>query len=105
MGLASYKTSLDTNDSEGRYSPEMRELLKGPTEKEKLRRELEGDAAAIARLIHSSYTPDNLRTALLDELAQVQSGVDDEPEVLKVSYPLAIMMQREKEQQPSEAKD
>lgn len=56
-----------------------------------LRRELTKDAEALARIINSDRTPAPLRNAMLDEIAGIQSGVDDEPDVLKVSYPLAIL--------------
>jgi hypothetical protein len=97
--LSALHDSLDCNDSEGRYpftalgilNREDRKLSK----EEKLQAELEGDADALSRIIHSKHTPKNFRSTLLEALDEIRVAGDD-PKVLRVDYPLSVLRLKER---------
>jgi hypothetical protein len=58
--------------------------------------ELERDAEALSRLIHSPHTPKEFRQRLLEMMDEVRLA-DDSPEVIRVAYPLAVLRLQEAE--------
>lgn len=64
-------------------------------------RDLTEDAAALARVINANHTPKLLRSAIVEALDQLQTGISDEPDVLKVSYPIAVSNYHAKEAEGS----
>jgi hypothetical protein len=65
-----------------------------PSEKQALQHQLMRDAEAIDRLINSGRTPERLRRAMCDALDEIQTGTHDNVDVLRASYPLAVMRER-----------
>ena len=60
-------------------------------EGEALRREVEWDAAAIARILNSPHVPPHLKANFSEQVLEYTNELNEAPEVIKVQYPLAVM--------------
>ncbi|HEV7375946.1 MAG TPA: hypothetical protein VGN95_14600 [Pyrinomonadaceae bacterium] len=96
VSLSAFNDSLDTNDTDGDFPLTAMGRLVAEDKTDQLQAELEGDAEALARLIHSKHTPAQLRARLLEAMDDVRL-MDDAPEVIKVAYPLAVRKLQEAE--------
>ena len=61
----------------------------------KLKRELNADASALARLLNSETFPLEIQELLGERVLSLGSELSEEPEVIKAQYPLAVMRQME----------
>lgn len=71
--------------------------------RDELREELEADAEAIARIMHSPHVPASLKNNLGDVLTEILNEcLSTEPEVLRMTYPLAVMRRKKEEEADGE---
>lgn len=66
-----------------------------PTPRETLTRELERDAEAIAHLIGSAHFPPSLKHSLASDVLTFTDSMNEQPEVIKAQWPLAVLARME----------
>jgi hypothetical protein len=81
-------------------SERLEEILNTP--ERQLRRELEKDAEAIARIINSPHVPDSIKNAVSEFTLEITDSVNEHPAVIRVQYPLAILSQTTGEEKDGE---
>jgi hypothetical protein len=78
-----------------------------PSESEQLQDEMEADAAAIIRILHSPHVPEMVKRDLGDRVCELDLHPTDNAAVFRVAWPLAVLkaMKQEKEETREEAEE
>jgi hypothetical protein len=63
----------------------------------KLKRELNADASALARLLNSETFPPSIKELLGEQILSMGAELSEKPEVIKAQYPLIVMQQMQTE--------
>lgn len=73
--------SLTLNESQAEYET--------PSDRQRLISEIEADAEAISRILHSPHTPEHICNKLADALIEMTDGHQLAPDVIRAQYRLA----------------